>query len=451
MANRCKIVLVGGGSNQWIPKLVKDMLLTPALSGAEFVLLDINKKASDRNKEFLEKLVGQLELGAKKPQFVSTESQSHALKGANYVIVTISTGGLKAMAHDLAIPEDYGIYHTVGDTAGPGGWSRLIRNFDVFVSLAHDINQYAHGAVVLNYTNPMATLTDVLARICKGPVVGLCHGLFQNLKFIQYLYKVKSEDEIVVKYAGLNHFFWITAAKVGKRDIIADLKHRIKKTSLADMLKRVNKDEAGYASNTDVAMELFRLTGAMPYLGDRHTCEFFPCYITSKKNMRKYKIIRTSIEDRQKLFSERTKNLRKHIKGKIPEGFFVRSRETAAHIIEAHWQGKKFIDVGNLPNRGQVSNLPAGAVVETAVLVDQNGISPIAFGPLPPVVQAMCEPWIRVYKMVVDACFEKDRQLAMQALRLDPTCSHLNGEQVNEMGSRLLRAHKQFLNSGTFG
>ncbi len=41
MSARPKIVIVGGGSNAWTPKIVKDMLLTPSLSGAEYVLFDI--------------------------------------------------------------------------------------------------------------------------------------------------------------------------------------------------------------------------------------------------------------------------------------------------------------------------------------------------------------------------------------------------------------------------
>jgi alpha-galactosidase len=444
MNKRCKIVLVGGGSNAWTPRIVKVMFLTPALSKAEFVLLDINKPAADRNKVFLDTLAGKLGV---QPKIVSTNRQATALKGANYIVITISTGGLKAMAHDLAIPEEYGIYHTVGDTSGPGGWARFLRNFDVFKKIAQDINRYAPGAMVLNYSNPMVTLTDTLARICEGPVVGLCHGLFENLRFLHKFYKAKSEDDIIVQYAGLNHFFWITEAKVGRRDIIADLKRRIKTRSFSDMLKGVLKDDFGFSSHREVATELFRATGVLPYFGDRHTCEFFPWYITNKKNMRDYKIVRTHIKERQKSFEERTKHLKYMNSGKweIGKEFFERSRETAADIIEAHWSGKTFIDVGNVPNVGQVSNLPSGAVLETAVRVDRNGFTPITFGALPPAVQAMCEPWTRVYTMVVDACFRKDKNLAIQALRLDPVCSHLNGKQVNELADRLLRAHKQFI------
>ena len=437
-----KIVIVGGGSVGWVPQIVKDMLLTESLRGAAFVLYDINRKASDLTKAFLDKLTAKAGIRA---SIVSTDDRARALKGADYVIITISTGGLRSMAHDVAIPEDYGIYHTVGDTSGPGGWARFIRNFDVFVSLAVAVNRHARGAVVLNYSNPMSTLTDVLSRLCEGPVVGLCHGLFENLEFIKRFYGLESEDEIAVKYAGLNHFFWVTEARAGKRDVIADLNRRLRKQSLTDLLKTVYDDPHGHRSNRELATELFRLTDVMPYLGDRHTCEFLSPYITSRKNMRRYRIERTSAAERQHGFAARREKLKRMIRGEIEPWYFDRSRETAADIIAAHLEGKVFIDVGNLPNTGQVDNLPHGVVVETAVRVDRTGFTPIMFGSLPDVVAGMVDPCARVFLMVVDACFTRDRKLAMQALRLDPLCSHLNGDQVTEMGERLLKVHRRFI------
>lgn len=160
--------MVGGGSVQWTANIVKDMLLTEGISNSEFILLDIDRKASDLTAAFLTRLGAELKSGAR---FVSTDDRKEALAGADYVIITISTGGLKAMAHDLAIPERYGIYHTVGDTSGPGGWARCIRNFGVFAELAKDIRRLAPGAVVLNYTTPMTTLTAVLARLYPWRVV----------------------------------------------------------------------------------------------------------------------------------------------------------------------------------------------------------------------------------------------------------------------------------------
>ena len=433
-----KIVLVGGGSVQWTPVIVRDLLLTVSLNDAEFVLFDINKGASDLTAAFCVKLAARLGVRAR---FLSTDQRERAFEGAHYIIITITTGGLNAMAHDLAIPEDYGIYHTVGDTCGPAGWARLIRNFEVFASLAQAINRHAHGAVVLNYTNPLSMLTDVLARQLEGPVVGLCHGLFENLEFIKNLYGMAREDDIAVHYGGLNHFFWMTRAHARTADVIADLTKRLETQSFTELM-RPYADDLGPGSDREVATDLFRLTGVLPYLGDRHTCEFFSWYITSPDNMRKYKLVRTPISERVANAAQQAGDLRNMIEGEIPDDIMTRSRETAADIIDAHSQGRAFIDVGNLPNVGQITSLARGVVVETAVRVDGNGLTPLTFGALPRVVQGFVEPWARVYTMTVDACFAKDKALALQALRLDPLCSHLNSTQVNEMGERLLAAHK---------
>jgi alpha-galactosidase/6-phospho-beta-glucosidase family protein len=437
-----KIVIVGGGSNAWTPNLVKDMLLTQELSNAQYVLYDIDKKASDLTKAFLDKLAKKLQVDC---VIKSTDRMSTAFKDTDYFIIAISTGGLASMAHDLAIPEDYGIYHTVGDTSGPGGWARTIRNVPVFVRLAQAINRYAPGAVTLNYTNPMVTLTNVLSQRCDGPVVGLCHGLFENIEAIQSLYKIESEDEISLKYAGLNHFFWITEAKAGGLNVLADIKRRLKRKKLKDLFPVSSSDIMGFSSGRDVGDELFRLTGMMPYIGDRHTCEYFPWYITHRSTMKKYGITRSSITDRKRLFRTRAADLLKMIKGEIDSSYFERSRETAADIIAAHAMGKAFIDVGNLPNTGQISNLPKGTVVETAVRVDSNGFTPLAFGDLPESVIGFIEPWTRVYDLTVKACLQKSKTLALQALRLDPVCSHLTTPQVREMGERLLKAHKKYV------
>jgi len=437
-----RIVLIGGGSSGWAPNIVKDMMLTEAISDSEFVLYDVKKSAAELVKTYLDNLNGTLKTPA---VFTATDNRDEAFDGGEYFVITISTGGLDAMAHDLAIPDDYGVYHTVGDTSGPGGWARLMRNFPVFKGLGQAIMRQAGPAMVLNYSNPMTTLTQVLCQVCEGPVVGLCHGLFENLRFLKRFYQLESEDDISVKYAGLNHFFWITAARTAGVDVLADLRERLATQSFTDLLRESDPDPMGFKSNRELATELFRVTDVMPYLGDRHTCEFFPCYITSAENMEKYKIIRTSIEDRRKGLATREASLAKMAASEIPAERMTRSRETAADIIAAHIEGRPFIDVGNVPNIGQISNLPPGAVVETAVRVDRNGFSPIAFGPLPQPVQSFLEDYVQVFNLGVEACFEGNRTKALQALRLDPVCSHLNADQVNEMGARLLKAHEEFV------
>jgi alpha-galactosidase/6-phospho-beta-glucosidase family protein len=440
--SRLKIVVVGGGSVNWMPRIGRDLLLTPALSDSEFVLYDLNKEASDLTRAFLEKLAAELHVQA---TLTSTDDRKAALSGANYVIITITTGGLAAMAHDLSIPEKFGIYHTVGDTSGPGGWARLIRNFDVFHALAQDINRYCPGAMVLNYTNPMSTLTDVLSRICQGPVIGLCHGQFEDLEILQRWYGLAQESDVCMQYGGLNHFFWATQARAGQVDAIADLSARLEKQSFSDLLAASYHDGPRSTQKLEVATELFRLTGALPYLGDRHISEFFACYITDPQVMARYKLVRTSIAERVEMFRQAKEQVEQMVKGQITPEYHTRTREAAADIIEAHSQGHVFIDVGNVPNVGQVRNLPQGVVVETAVRVDRNGFTPLAFGDLPLVVKGFIDPYAVLYPALVDACFKHDKRLALQALRLDPVCARLTTAQVVDLGEQLLAAHAKYI------
>ncbi len=445
MKDEPTITIIGGGSVAWTPHVVRDMLLTESLSSARYVLYDIDKAAAQLTRAYLTKVARRV--GAK-AKFVATDRKATAFRGADYIVITISTGGLNAMAHDIRIPEQFGIYHTVGDTSGPGGWARFIRNFDVFADLARDFKRHCPRAMVLNYTNPMTTLTDLLCRLHDGPVVGLCHGLFENLQFIKDFYGLDSEDRIKTKYAGINHFFWMTEVRAGDIDIVADLNRRLKRQSFTDLLAKVHRDAMGFASpKRELATELMRLCGIMPYLGDRHTCEFFPQYITRRANMKKYKLVRTSIAERRKMFRDNRARLVRQVKGELDEESLVRSRETAADIIDAHLTGRRFTDVGNVPNVGQVSNLPRGAVVETAVRVTGDGFKPIRFGALPDVPRAFIEPWINVFTMVVDAMLAGDQNRALTALRLDPTCAHLDTDQIRGLGLRLLRAHRKYIRS----
>jgi alpha-galactosidase/6-phospho-beta-glucosidase family protein len=448
LMKKARIVFVGGGSVAWTPNIVKDMLLTPALAGSEFVLYDTDLPAARRVAAFLKKLDGRLKTGS---SFTPTADRARAFDGADCFVITISTGGLDAMGLDLSIPEGYGIYHTVGDTVGPGGWARALRNFPVFEDLAREINLRAPGAAVLNYTNPMTVLTAALARLCTGPVVGLCHGLFENLEFLTARYGLKDESELSVSYAGVNHFFWTTRVRARGRDVMPDLLSATRRRGLTQLREEAQPDPMGFTSSRrDVANALFLETGVLPYLGDRHTCEFFPAYITDRDLMRSAGLVRTTIAERRKIFRKRVARLAAMTAGEIPPEFFTRSRETAADILAALVTGTPFIDVGNVPNAGQVANLPRGAVVETAVRVDSNGFSPICFGDLPPAVLGYVEPVVLSQEATIRACLERDRELALQALRMDPVCARLTSGQARELGERLLAAHREFV-GGMFG
>jgi alpha-galactosidase len=68
------------------------------------------------------------------------------------------------MRHDLEIPEKHGIKQSVGDSVGPGGVMRALRNIPVLVGIAEDMAEICPDAWMLNITNPMTTLCRAVTR-----------------------------------------------------------------------------------------------------------------------------------------------------------------------------------------------------------------------------------------------------------------------------------------------
>ena len=71
----------------------------------------------------------------------------------------------------------------------------------------------------------------------------------------------------------------------------------------------------------------------------------------------------------------------------------------------------------NLPNAGQIANLPMGAAVETPVIVDGAGIHPVHIGALPEPVAELCRRETTVAQLCVDAAVEG---IARKSLAMSP-------------------------------
>jgi len=80
----------------------------------------------------------------------------------------------------------------------------------------------------------------------------------------------------------------------------------------------------------------------------------------------------------------------------------------------------------NLPNTGQITNLPPGAVVETPGLVNGAGVKAINQGALPAGLAELCRREAAVTQLCVDAAVQGDRQAALQCLLLDPMMTDLD-------------------------
>lgn len=89
-------------------------------------------------------------------QVVSTPDRREALDGADYVLIMVQVGGLKAFERDIYIPLKYGVNQEVGDTLGPGGVFRGLRTVPVLIDICEDMEELCPDALLINYANPMA-------------------------------------------------------------------------------------------------------------------------------------------------------------------------------------------------------------------------------------------------------------------------------------------------------
>lgn len=431
-----KIVIIGGGSGGWTPKIATDLMLTKELTGSTLVLEDINSEALNLTGALCKKIAEKCGTNWK---VETTTSEHEALQGASFVILAISVGGDKAWANDVDIPMRYGIYQTVGDTVGPGGLSRALRHIPVVIGLARNMEKVCPNAWLINYTNPMTTITRAVNKVTSIKIIGLCHELFYFMDWLKEIFNVQNNHDIRVIVAGINHFIWILKMDVHGKDGFELLRDFI---ATKGIYYEVTKEPTCYLHA--VQMFLFEKFGCLPAAGDRHIAEFFPYFLTEETDIGKkfgMKLEQPDMHDssfRASLLEE----VEKMVSGAkpLPEGH---SKEESANIIAALVSGKDEEHIVNLPNKGQIMNLPCESVIESMAIVGANGVRPIAVGNVPTQIQQFIYPHILRQEMIVDASLKTDKRLALQALLSDPLVR--NYDTAEKMLDELLKANSEAL------
>jgi alpha-galactosidase len=101
--------------------------------------------------------------------------------------------------------------------------------------------------------------------------------------------------------------------------------------------------------------------------------------------------------------------------------------EGALEIIEnISGSGQHYHLAYNLPNNGQIINLPSSVIVETPGVVTGAGVHPVVVGALPEGVAELCRRELAVVRLCVDAAVNGDRRAALQCLLLDPVITDID-------------------------
>ena len=117
--------------------------------------------------------------------------------------------------------------------------------------------------------------------------------------------------------------------------------------------------------------------------------------------------------------------------------------EQVLDIIDSIRRDRGQVFSANLPNTGQVPNLPPEAIVESPAIADGTGLRPIAQPPLSPALAGTLATRYMWVETLVDAALEGSREKFIQALILDGATDSL--EQATALADELLAAQAPYL------
>ncbi len=427
-----KIAMIGAGSLVFGKTLMADMLATPALAGSEYRLMALTRTRLDHMHAFVNRMIQDNGVDA---AAVATTDRREALRDADYVIVMIQAGGVEEFRQDYEIPLKYGVDQCIGDTLGPGGVFRALRHIPALLDIAQDMRDLCPNALLLNYANPMAMCGWALGRVPGLRFVGLCHGVQTTMDLIASYVDVP-KDQIDFLAAGINHMAWFLKLEHDGRDLYPVLK--------------ANFEKPGYYVNEKVRGEVLRHFGYFMTESSGHLSEYLPYF---RKNR-----LALDLYCDEPAFGGET-GAYYHYCAMLAEKFAAtdalsiestelepRSAEYCSRILEACETGRVFRLNGNIRNDRFIANLPEGCCVEVPIDVDRRGLHPLAVGALPPQCAALNMTNVLVQGLAVEAHFQGDPELVMQAVALDPlTAATLTLKEIRDMTAEMLQVEARWL------
>lgn len=426
-----KITFLGAGSTVFAKNVLGDCMLTESLSGFELALFDIDGERLRDSEQMLQNLK---QTTGSTCRVQACTDRKEALRGAKYVVNAIQVGGYDPCTiTDFEIPKKYGLRQTIADTVGIGGIFRNLRTIPVMMEFAEDIREVCPDAWFLNYTNPMAVLTNVMNTYGGVKTVGLCHSVQVCVPDLFHQLGME-EAGVQSKIAGINHMAWLLEVTKDGRDLYPNIKRRA---------KQKQKEKHGDM----VRFELMFKFGYYVTESSEHNAEYHPYFIkqTYPELIDKLNIPLDEYPRRCLQQIESWKQMKKDlVHNKNLEHH--RSHEYASYILEAMETNRPYKIGGNVMNTGLITNLPKDACVEVPCLVDASGINPVYIGDLPPQLAALNRTNINTQLLTIEAAITGKKEHIYHAAFLDPhTSSELSLDDIVSLCDDLIEAHGEWL------
>ena len=446
------IAYIGGGSRNWAWTLMTDLALEESMSGC-IRLYDINREAAKINETIGNHLTARPE-AVGEWNYRAVDTLQDALTGADFVIVSILPGTFEEMRSDVHAPEEYGVYQSVGDTVGPGGFFRAMRTIPMFEEIGLAIKAYAPDAWVINYTNPMTICVKTLYTVFPQiKAVGCCHEVFGTQKLLIKVLKEAGiaedakREEIITNVVGINHFTWFTQASYRNVDLMPVYDKFVEKYLETGYIDEENKEweRDTFKFCERVKMDMFKRYGAIAAAGDRHLAEFMPeGYLDDKETVRDWMYSLTTVDWRVN-----------DMKSKIARSKRLASGEEEIELKSSGEEGvaimKAILGLGNLvtnvnfPNQGQITNLPVNAIVESNAVIGYDSVRPVFAGEVPTGVLLYMNEHVDMQENIVGIVLSKDKRAAKELFLKLPMLKKLSETEKADLFEKMFDATKAYL------
>jgi alpha-galactosidase len=435
-----RIVLVGAGSAQFGAGTVADILRSKVLSGGTIVLHDINPVSLEKVRRGCQMAIDKLKVDF---ALEATTSRPEALKGADFVIISIEVGDrFKLWEQDYRVPRKYGNKQVFGENGGPGGLFHSLRIIPPIIEICSDIEKICPEAWVINYSNPMSRVCLAILRKFEKRVkaVGLCHEIVNAELYLPEMLGTPLSN-LEIKAGGLNHFGVLLEVKY--RDSGRDAYPDIREKAPAYFDGVLASDDLRYAADKSLRLirDILRVYNYLPYTHDSHFGEYIQWAWERSDEAR----MREFYDFYKSYCQEQPKVLESVLKGETPVVSWLASlEERAIPIMEGILTDSGHYELSvNLPNDGIIENLPQDIVVECPATVDRSGVHGVKLGKMPFGLAALMRTQATVQELTVDAALAGSKQKALEALLADPTVDSLSSAE--KMLDEILQLQSDYL------
>ncbi len=443
-----KIVIVGAGSLFFGRQAIWAMNHLAGLRGGTLALVDTDPAN-------LERMTRLARLAAKTSGsgtiVESYADHREALPGADFVVLSFSCRNAHYRRIDCRVAAKYGVRMCSGDTIGPGGIFRTLREFPTILRVARDIAELAPSAWVINYVNPSAIMGLGLARHTTLNTFALCDTHHLPRKKLSYLNLLGEPDEALddldLRIAGVNHFTFMLEARLRGVDVLPRLADAFRAASAAE------KDES-YAKkrfNNFITAQLYDLFGAIPTCTG-HTKEYVPFYQGRSPVVEPIPPLSVfDCDERDDRTAAMWTEIEDFLAGKKPmdnfHGKFQSDHATdIIHTMVVEDGRTYFINRTNADattGGRPVGNLPADAFLELECALDRHGPRPLPVGDFPTGLRSLQMLILDCHELTIEAIMKKDRGLLVRALAIDPLVNSI--ATADQLIDDLYREEKEAL------